>query len=125
MKSHACSAMGLDLPVNDRRPERGSASDGVRIGLRDIQLIAAVIRLGTLTGAANFLGMSEPGASKAIGMIEERWGVKLFDRARTGMRPRRDAERVLRGVGVVYRDVEALRAVVVGRKRGVQRVAWR
>ena len=44
-----------------------------------------VCEAGTISGAARALNLSQPSVSSAIAALEARLGVKLFDRARTGI----------------------------------------
>lgn len=52
--------------------------------IRDLELIVAVYEAGNLTVAAKQIGMSEPGLSKQLGIIERRIRLRLFDRGRDG-----------------------------------------
>lgn len=48
--------------------------------LDGIDVIAAVVESGSFVGAAETLGMTQPGVSRAVARLEQRLGVRLFDR---------------------------------------------
>lgn len=52
--------------------------------IRDLELIVAVYEAGNLTLAAKQMGMSEPGLSKQLGVIERRIRLRLFNRGHDG-----------------------------------------
>lgn len=52
--------------------------------IRDLELIVAVYEAGNLTVAARQVGMSEPGLSKQLHILERRTRVRLFERGREG-----------------------------------------
>lgn len=51
----------------------------------------AVLDAGTFASAARRLGLSQPAISKSIRAIEDRLGVRLFERGRAGARPTEQA----------------------------------
>lgn len=60
-----------------------------RIKLRDLQLLDAVSRLGSIAKAAGQLNLTQPAASKAIAQLEHAVGVRLLDRTARGVEPTR------------------------------------
>ena len=50
----------------------------------DLRVILAIAVAGTLSGAGRRLGSSHATVFRRLGAIEDRWGVKLFERSRTG-----------------------------------------
>lgn len=52
---------------------------------RALRTFHAVCRAGSISGAARDLNISQPSVSNAIAMLETRLGVRLFDRARSGI----------------------------------------
>jgi DNA-binding transcriptional LysR family regulator len=55
--------------------------------LKDLQLLMALGRSGSLTGAARKLAVDHSTAFRRLGRIERRLGVRLFERARDGYAP--------------------------------------
>ena len=50
----------------------------------DLRLVLAVAREGSLSGAARTLGLTHSTVFRRLGGIEQRLGVRLFDRFRNG-----------------------------------------
>lgn len=66
-----------------QRPPRVSH----RIGMADLEILAAVAQHGSMAKAAVDLGISQPAISRAIAEIEATLGVRLLDRSRRGVVP--------------------------------------
>lgn len=79
--------------------------------LRHIEVFHAVRRTGSITEAAEMLGVSQPAASKALKHAEDQLGFKLFRRVRGRLYPTAEAEILYTGVDKVYRDIETVRRV--------------
>jgi|SRR5215204_2694927 len=60
---------------------------GRRLRLRDLQLLDAVVRSGSIAKAAGQLSLTQPAASKAITQLELVIGVRLLDRSARGVAP--------------------------------------
>ncbi len=58
-----------------------------RLKLRDLEVLMAVIKTGSMGKAAKHLGISQPGVSKSIVELEDALGVRLLDRSRRGIVP--------------------------------------
>jgi DNA-binding transcriptional LysR family regulator len=58
-----------------------------RLKLRDVDILLAVIKTGSMGKAASALNMSQPAVSKAIAYLESTLGVRLLDRSRQGVEP--------------------------------------
>lgn len=63
---------------------------------RCFEIVESVIRGGTTSRAANALGISQPGLTKALSNLEADIGAKLFDRTPIGMVPT-EVSRVMMG----------------------------
>ena len=63
----------------DQKPSAGSHPLGVN--LRLLEVFLCVIEEGTMTGAAERLGLSQAAVSQAITSLEQLLGVRLFDRS--------------------------------------------
>ncbi|RVT93517.1 LysR substrate-binding domain-containing protein [Sphingomonas crocodyli] len=86
------------------------------INLRQIEAFKAVIETGTISRAAQLMGISQPGMSKAIAHLEEDTQLQLFDRSKgrlapteQGMRLYREVEQIFAGVRQVENAVEVIR----------------
>jgi DNA-binding transcriptional LysR family regulator len=60
---------------------------GRRLRLRDLQLLDAVVRSGSIAKAAGQLNLTQPAASKAVTQLEFAIGVRLLDRNARGVAP--------------------------------------
>src|SRR5689334_15997166 len=58
-----------------------------RLKLRDLSVLLAVARCGSMGKAAEQLAVSQPGVSKVIADMEHALGVRLFDRNAMGVEP--------------------------------------
>lgn len=56
------------------------------LGSRDIRQVMAVADKGSIRRAAEVMGMTQPGLSKNLRLIEERLGVALFERSTAGVK---------------------------------------
>jgi DNA-binding transcriptional LysR family regulator len=63
--------------------------------LYQLRMFAAVAELGSLTQAAEQLHVSQPAASAQIKLLEEEFGVTLFERKQSGLALTRDGESLL------------------------------
>ena len=74
---------------------------GRRLKLRDLHIILAVAKSGSMGKAAAELAISQPSISKAIADVEHALGLRLFDRGPQGIEPTIYGRAVLRcGVAV-------------------------
>lgn len=55
-----------------------------KLGWGDYEIVLRIAAAGSLTGAANEMGSSHPTLFRKINAIEEKLGVRIFDRLRTG-----------------------------------------
>ncbi|WP_216872828.1 MULTISPECIES: LysR family transcriptional regulator [Roseomonadaceae] len=74
---------------------------------RQLEIFHAVMRSGTVTGAASFLGISQPAVSKAIQLAERRLGFKLLRPIKGRLYPTPEAERLLPDADRIIRDLAA------------------
>ncbi|VVE22591.1 LysR family transcriptional regulator [Pandoraea anhela] len=54
----------------------------MRLNLRQIEVFRAIMITGSISGAAKYLHVSQPGISRLIAYTENRLGLKLFDRVK-------------------------------------------
>lgn len=92
---------------------------------RQIELFRAILRDGSLTAAANRLGISQPAASKLLHHLESQLGYALFERLGGRLVPTPEAHLLYDDADRVFRQIEVLRDLArrVGeRKVGLLRV---
>lgn len=78
------------------------------ITLRQVEVIRAVMLRGTISGAAEHLGVSAPGVSRLIKHTEESLGIRLFERRAGLFVPSVEAGKVFDQIREVYKGVENL-----------------
>lgn len=92
---------------------------------RQIELFRAILRDGSLTGAANSLAISQPAASKLLRHLEDQLGYALFERFGGRLVPTPEAHLLYDDADRVFRQIEVLRDLArrVGeRKVGLLRI---
>lgn len=95
-------------------PTDWDALIGRRLKLRDLHMLFAVVRSGSMAKAARQLGVTQPAISQAIGDLEATLGVRLLDRGPRGVAP------TLFGDALLKRGAEALDAL----KQGVRDIEF-
>jgi DNA-binding transcriptional LysR family regulator len=91
-----------------RSPTDWDARIGRRFKLRDLHILFAVVRAGSMAKAALQLGVTQPAISQAIGDLEATLGVRLLDRGPRGV------TLTLFGDALLKRGAEALDALKQG-----------
>src|SRR5262245_50352421 len=101
------------MPLSHRVPE-----------LSALELLLAVVRLGSLGRAAEEMGITQPAASGRIKSMEQQLGVALLERSPRGSRPTEAgslvaewAQQVIDAAYALDAGIEALRAGRDGRLR--------
>ena len=88
------------------------------ITLRQVEVIRAVMLRGTISGAAEHLGVSAPGISRLIKHTEESLGIRLFERRAGLFVPAVEAGPVFDQVREVYKGVENLQTALDSLQKG-------
>lgn len=78
---------------------------GRRIKLRDLYVLSAVVRWGSMAKAASHLGMSQPAVSEAIASLEAALGVRLLDRHAQGVKSTIYADALLKRGQIVFDEL--------------------
>ena len=78
-------------------------------------LVHAIVKVGTLSGAARVLDVSHPTAFRRLNRLEEKMRVRFFDRARTGYSATAAAEEVSALVQRLKDEVLAVERRIAGR----------
>lgn len=80
---------------------------------RQYQAFHAIIETGTVTGAAEALGISQPGISNLIAQLERQTKLKLFERQRGRLVPTPEAAVLFQEVDTVVRGLDHVTQAVV------------
>jgi DNA-binding transcriptional LysR family regulator len=78
---------------------------GRRVRLRDLHVLSAVVRWGSMAKAASHLAMSQSAVSEAIAGLENALRVRLLDRSPQGVEPTIYAEALLKRGHVVFDEL--------------------
>ena len=81
------------------------------MNLRQIEVLRAFMLTRTVSGAAAFLHISQPGVSKILKHIEDQLGVQLFQRLRGRLLPTVEAEQLFATIGEAWAHVERVERV--------------
>lgn len=81
----------------------------------DLRLVLAIADAGTLSGAGRRLGLSHATLFRRLNGVEERLGVRLFDRARSGYSATLAGEEIAETARHVERRVQDVERRIVGR----------
>ncbi|HWG06312.1 MAG TPA: LysR family transcriptional regulator, partial [Beijerinckiaceae bacterium] len=76
------------------------------LDLRQLEAFRAVMLVGSVTGAGDLLGLTQPTISKLIAQLERRIAMKLFDRERGRLVPRAEAQAFLTQVDKIFKVAE-------------------
>lgn len=80
---------------------------------RQLQAFHAIVETGTVTGAAEALGISQPGVSNLLSLLERETGFPLFVRMHSRLVPTPEAELLYREIDTVIRGLDRVTQTVV------------
>lgn len=78
------------------------------MNLSQYEAFVKAVEAGTMTKAAEELGYTQSGLTRALNALEEQWGVKLLTRGRSGVKPTTEGEILLPYVRTVLHDQRRL-----------------
>lgn len=81
------------------------------MNLRQLEVFRAVMRDGTITAAANTLGISQPAVSKLLAHLEDQLGYALFDRIGGRLVATMEARLIFADVDRAFRQFDMLTAL--------------
>lgn len=96
------------------------------VRLRQLEAFHAVSELGSVTGAANKLNISQPAVSRLLSSYSESVGFKLFDRRNSRLVPTQESRLLLREVGRLLDSLSHINELthnLTARKVGHLRIA--
>lgn len=85
---------------------------------RQLEIFFAVMRCGTVTEAARFLGISQPAVSKAIRVAEQSLGFKLLRLVKGRLYPTPEAETLMSDANRVMRELASFHNMVADIRTG-------
>lgn len=77
--------------------------------LRHIEVFHAIMQVGTISGAAKLLHVTQPAVTKVLGHCEMQLGMPLFVRVKGRLHPTPQARRLFTEVDRLHRDLQAVR----------------
>jgi len=92
--------------------------------LKQLQYLLEVNAHGTVTAAAEALGISPAGMSKAVSELETELGVTLFERTNKGSRPTESGMRIISLAQEIVAKCEELKNAVHAEKRPLRLVTY-
>ncbi|MES2318400.1 MAG: LysR substrate-binding domain-containing protein [Pseudomonadota bacterium] len=91
--------------------------------LRHIEVFHAIMQVGTISGAAQVLHISQPAVTKVLQHAELQLGMLLFERVRGKLYPRPEAHRLFIETEKLNRDLQGIRRLAISLKgRAVETV---
>lgn len=85
----------------------------MKLRFRQLQAFHAVLEAGTVTGAAEMLGISQPGISNLLSQLESQSGLQLFKRISGRLLPTPEAEILYQEVDTVVRGLDQVSQTVL------------
>src|SRR5436853_334853 len=67
--------------------------------IQQARIVAALVKAGSMMGAAEELGITQPAISTALGKLEKQLGVVIFHRSRKGLQLTHQGKLLLPGIG--------------------------
>ena len=86
--------------------------------LRQIEVIRAVMVIGTINGAAKLLNVSAPGISRIVKHTEKSLGIRFFQRQNGRFFPTVEAESIFEQINQLYKKVDDLNFILSRMERG-------
>ena len=88
---------------------------------RQLEVFRAVMRSGTVTGAAKALNVSQPALSQIILHTEDELGFRLFERVKGRLVPTPEAEELFPEADRLFNDLDNLRSLALDLRHGAHR----
>jgi DNA-binding transcriptional LysR family regulator len=85
---------------------------------RQLEVFRAVMRSGTVTGAAKTLNVSQPALSQIILHTEDELGFRLFERVKGRLVPTPEAEELFPEADRLFNDLDNLRSLALDLRHG-------
>ena len=86
----------------------------------DLRIVLGVARGGTTRGASELLRIGHSTVARRVDALEERWGVRVFDRLPTGFVLTQDGEHLVARAEKIESEVNAAQLLLTGREKGLE-----
>jgi DNA-binding transcriptional LysR family regulator len=86
--------------------------------LRHIEVFHAIMQVGSISGAAQVLHISQPAVTKVLQHCEMQLGLKLFERVKGKLYPTPEAQKLFAEVDRVNRDLQSVRRLASSLRDG-------
>src|SRR5262245_43047377 len=93
-----------------------------RLDSRDLRLVLALATARTTAGAAASLHLTQPAVSRALLAVEDKLGVRLFERTPRGLDPTPAGRTLLDGAPRLLQDLHAIESRLRGPAAPLQRL---
>lgn len=90
--------------------------------LRHIEVFHAIMEVGSISGAAQILFISQPAVTKVLQHCEMQLGLKLFERVKGKLIPTPEAQKLFVEVDRVNRDLQAVRRLASNLRNGATEI---
>src|SRR5690242_14622678 len=104
----SCMGRRMSMILDEAPGDLTSRGDQVKLELRHLKLVRAIVREGGLTRAAARLHLTQPALSHQLRELERRLGAALFLRVGRGLVPTPAGERLVRTAEAVLPEVESV-----------------
>nr|WP_315393883.1 LysR substrate-binding domain-containing protein [uncultured Duganella sp.] len=84
--------------------------------LRHIEVFHAIMQVGTISGAAQVLHISQPAVTKVLQHCELQLGMPLFERVRGKLYPKPEAHRLFAETEKLHRELQGIRRLAASLK---------
>lgn len=92
------------------------------LSLREMEVLHAVVKTGTMSAAGRHLRISQPAVSQLVGAAERRLGVRLFNREGNRLKPTDELLELYNELELVFGNVEAARRLAALLDQGAGRL---
>lgn len=83
----------------------------MKLNLRQIEIFRAIMITGSISGAARMLNVSQPGVSRLLGHVEDRLGLRLFNRVKGRLHSTTEAQKLFVEVENLHEHVDRVNAL--------------
>jgi len=92
------------------------------MNLRQLEVFYAIMQIGTVSGAAKNLHVSQPNVTRVLAHTEQQLGFALFERVKGRLIPTPEAQTLLPEAERVYQQLGQFRALTNKVKKGSQHI---